>query len=105
MDRVNEPTDAQTKKDNICFKGQEAPQAQGLIIGLQMVLEVSLSEIFRTTSAQPSIKKEKKNERGFLGSLRVGTAFREMPVFSLLQADFPPRIISSCSAADSFSYF
>lgn len=34
------------------------------MIGLQMILEISLFETFRTTSAQFSIKKKEGGERG-----------------------------------------
>ena len=48
-------------------------------------------------------KKRKQKENPFPGSLRAGTGHGDIPVLSLLQGCFPPLIISSSSAAHSFS--
>lgn len=79
------------------FLSQEVQEPQGHISGLQMVLEVLLFETLRSTSAHFFITKEKTNEKGFPGSLCVGSGLgRRSASFPLAASFFPTANDNVC---------
>lgn len=88
--RQGQGTHKSIDKDNNLFKVR-----MPLGLRMQMVLEVSLLETFKTSSAQfyteNQNEKKKKNEKGYRGSMRVGAGHEVMLVPSLLPAISHPN--------------